>query len=206
MKKLTLLIAALTFSFHVSAQDPINLFENRNELNIGFFNVFDLNAAHDFGVGYKISGERGALRLATGFNLKSYDRDGEDYQSKEKSFGISPRIGYEFHQNFNRLRLYYGADVVTSFYKVVNEVTYPVIDPYETNIQTIKSNEYGLRPILGLTVFLSKSVSLSTETCLNLLFSKSIHEDDDSNPHTTTTKGLNIGLSPLGIVSINFHF
>ncbi len=206
MRKITLLIAAFALCVNVSAQDPNNFTEKRNELNIGFFNVFDLYAAHDFGVGYKISGERGAFRLGTSFDLSRSERDGADYQLLDKSFSISPRIGYEFHQDFNRLRLYYGADVVTSFYKAVYEQSFPVIDPYETDTQTIKSNEYGLRPVLGLSVFLSKSVSLSTETHLNVLFSKSILEDDDSNPSTTTTRGMNVGLSPLGIVSINFHF
>jgi hypothetical protein len=206
MRKTTLLIALLALCIIGSAQDPVNFSENRNEINIGFFNVFSMNVIHELGIGYKISGEHGALRLATSFNLNTQDRDSEDYRLKDKDFGISPRIGYEFHQNFNRLRLYYGADFVTSFYKTVYEETFPSIDPYETRTQTMKTNQYGLRPILGLTVFLSKSVSLSTETYLNVMYSKSIVEQDNSNPYTSTTKAMNVGLGPLGIVSVNFHF
>lgn len=209
MRKIIVLAAAIAWSagcFGQNSAESADYSARKNEVNLGFFNVFDLYATPDFGVGYKISGERGAFRLGSSFRLNRYERDGEDYQLMDKSFRISPRIGYEFHQDFKRLRLYYGADVVTSFYKAVNEQTFPVIDPYETEIYTIRSNEYGLSPVLGLNVFLSKSVSLSTETHLNVLFSKSVIEDDDSSPNTTTSRGMNVGLSPLGIVSINFHF
>ena len=205
MRKITLLIAVFAFCISASGQDPVNFSENRHEVNIGFFNVFNMNAVHDFGVGYKLSGERGALRVATGFNLNTADRDGEDYQFNEKEFAFSPRIGYEFHQQFKRLRLYYGADMVASFYKAVYEETFPVFDPNETETNTRKTNQVGIRPTLGLTVFLSKSVSLSTETYLNVMYYKSIFEQENPDA-TTTTKGINVGLGPLGIVSLNFHF
>jgi hypothetical protein len=95
--------------------------------------------------------------------------------------------------------------VVTSFFKAVYEESYPVIDPYESDTHTSKINEFGLRPILGLSVFPGKSVSLSTETYLDVLYSKSVFTQENPDA-TATTKGIHAGLGPLGIVSVNIHF
>lgn len=207
MRKIIIAIAAIAFSIPCFGQEPVDYSEKRNEINIGFFNAFELNAINELGIGYKLSTEHGAFRLATGFSLSTQERETEEYQNDDSNFWISPRIGYEFHQNFNRLRLYYGVDFVTSFSKSVYEQTYVASDPPSTDIRTYKENKIGLRPILGLTVFLTNSISLSTETYLNLLFYKTTYERDYSGDLTTETgKGLDMGLGPLGIVSVNFHF
>ena len=94
-----------------------------------------------------------------------------------------------------------------SFYKSLREYNYDSSSPPADDIITYKENKFELRPILGLTVFLSKSISLSTETYLNLLFYKTTYERDNSDGLTTeTSKGIDTGLGPLGIVSVNFHF
>ena len=210
MRNIIVAIAAIAFSIPCYSQDPkdpVDYSEKRNEINIGFFNAFELNTINELGIGYKYSTEKGALRLATGFSLGTQESEGEQYQHNYSDFGISPRVGYEFHQNFNRLRLYYGVDFVTSFYKSVSEHTY--VDPAtpSTEIRTYKNSKVGLRPILGLTVFLTNSISLSTETYLNLLVYKTTHEWDNSDDLSTdTSKGIDTGLGPLGIVSVNFHF
>ena len=94
-----------------------------------------------------------------------------------------------------------------SFYKSLREYNYDSSSPPADDIITYKENKFGLRPILGLTVFLTNSISLSTETYLNLLFYKTTYERDNSDGLTTeTSKGIDTGLGPLGIVSVNFHF
>jgi hypothetical protein len=174
---------------------------------MGFFNVLDMNAIQEMGVGYKHVMKHGALRLASGFGLNTQVRESDDIHYDYSTHSISPRIGYEFHQSFNRLRLYYGVDVVTSFYKSKNKQIYLFVDPNEVYINTRKINQAGLRPILGLTVFLSKSISLSTETYLNVMYYKTITEQDtQGDVLTETSKGMDVGLGPLGIVSVNFHF
>jgi len=210
MRTLSLMIAVLAFSISTYSQDqkdPVNFSEKKNEINIGFFNVLDMNALQELGIGYKHSTDRGALRVATGFTLNTENREADDYEYDNSGFELSPRIGYEFHQNFNRLRLYYGVDFVTSFYKSVHEETFPVIDPYETTTYTRKINQVGLRPVLGLTVFLSKSVSLSTETYLKIMYYKtSDNQESPDGSSTSTSKGMDVGLGPLGIISLNLHF
>ena len=178
MRKIIVLVTAIAFSmgcFGQNSKESVDYSLKNNELNIGYFSAFELSAINELGIGYKVSWMSGALRLGTGFNLNTAFRDGEDYQFDEKAFGFSPRIGYEFHQQFKRLRLYYGADVLTSFYKAVYEESFPVIDPYET------------------------------ETYLNVMYYKSVYEQENPDA-TTTTKGMDVGSGPLGIVSLNFHF
>ena len=205
MKNILAIIALLGIAIPCLSQNPIDYSERKNEINIGYFNAFELNGINELGVGYKRIISNGAFRTGIGFNFSQYDHENETEQWKNSGFEFSPRIGYEFHQYFNRLRLHYGTDVVSSFINSTSE--YIAENPISNRTDKSNGFQIGLRPILGLTVFINKSISLATETYLDLSFYKSTEERIRSNGTTTSTeKGMNMGLGPLGIVSVNFHF
>ena len=205
IRKTILLIAVIAITVASNCQDLPAYSENRNEINLGYFNAFELNGIGDLGIGYKHANDKGAFRTGIGMDLGMYESDYETYQSNNSGYKGSARIGYEFHQWYNRIRLHYGADVVSSFSKYSGESTYD--DPANDSFTKTKGYSAGFRPVLGITVYLNHSISIATETYMDISFSKSTTERL-YNGHTTTidNRGMNAGLGPLGIVSVNFHF
>ena len=200
-----MVLVSLAISIPSIGQEATDYSANRNELNLGYFNAFALSSIGELGVGYKRLSEKGAFRIGMGMDISSAKSDYEYHQTKNSGYQITPRIGYEFHQWYNRIRLNYGVDVVSSFGSSTYENIYE--DPTISYTNHRKSISAGLRPILGLTVYLNKSISISTETYMDISFSKSTTERN-SNDNTTIeeSSGMNVGLGPLGIVSVNFHF
>jgi hypothetical protein len=140
-----------------------------------------------------------------GTNIYSSEAEHETYQSNVSGYNLSPRLGYEFHQWYGRLRLNYGADVSSSFMKGTSETLFE--DPIDNGKTEISSTSMGLRPVLGLTVYLNPSISISTETYMDISYSKSTTErlyNGSTSLEESTSMG--VGLGPLGIVSVNFHF
>ena len=205
MKQLITTISIVLFFLPVYSQDTEPFSARKNEINLGYFNMFELNGLGDLGIGYKRIGEKGAFRTALGMNFGNSESDYETFQSKSKVYEFSPRIGYEFHQWYNRIRLNYGGDIFTSISKSSSEDLYD--DPLNNRTSYYNTYQYGIRPILGITVYLSKSVSVSTETYMNISFINRTEERTSyGDTNTYEIKGMNVGLGPLGIVSVNLHF
>ncbi len=197
-----LLCGVFMFS-HGQQSEPFS--DKRNEINLGSFNAFELSESPNLGIGYKRTVKKGAWRFGTGFRYSNNSRDLETSPDIFTSWAISPRAGYEFHQNYNRLQLHYGVELASSFSSAQSERN----DVGDPNYDFYQSKGVGiiLRPVLGLKVFLAKSVSITTETYLYVSYSKST----TTNTYGTTTNtysnnGTSVGLGPLGIFSVNIHF
>lgn len=207
MKQLQIIIAAFAFILPVHSQGSESFTDKKNELNIGFFNAFELNNFSDLGIGYKRMAKNGAWRFGTGLSFSTSNSDNDNGAVQTHSYySISPRIGYEWHQNFNRLQLQYGTDLVTDFFKSTLEDTNESIDYYR--FQERIATKYSIRPFLGLKVFVTKSISLSTETYLDIGYTTETFESNNNDPTNTirNEKGASVVLGPLGVFSINFHF
>jgi hypothetical protein len=205
MKQLLITILIVLFFLPVYSQDMEPFSARKNELNLGYFNMFELNGLGDLGIGYKRIGEKGAFRTALGMNFGKSESETETYQDNSKYYEFSPRIGYEFHHWYNRIRLNYGGDIFTSISKSSFEDVYD--DPSDNRTSIYNTYQYGIRPTLGITVYLSKSISVSTETYMDISFTQRTEERTyNGSTNTYESKGMNVGLGPLGIVSINLHF
>ena len=191
------------------AQDTTNYLSKKNEINIGYFNLFQLNSINNLGIGYKHAFGNSALRLGTSLSYNYSDNssgnDSIKQTSKKISTTIIPRIGYEFRQNYGRIFVYYGIDVSYSIQKEINN------NYYGTN----SKNEYithglGLNPLIGIKYFFNKNFSISTETSLNFMYSsqklKSSNYYDNNEETLNKNKNIYVNLSPLGIFSLNYHF
>lgn len=207
MKQLLILFTSLAFVLPAHSQGPESFTDKKNEINIGFFNAFELNNFSDLGIGYKRMSKTGAWRFGTGLSFSASDSDNDNGGIQTSDyFLVAPRIGYEWHQNFNRLQLQYGTDLATHFYRSSLEDTNEAIDYYRFEQKTV--NKYSIRPFLGLKVFITKSISLSTETYLDIGFSTLTFESNNNTPTNTIRKEktTSVMLGPLGVFSINFHF
>ena len=202
-----IIIAGLAFMLPAHSQGSESYTDKKNEVNIGFFNAFELNNLSDLGIGYKRMTKNGAWRFGTGIGFSTSNSDNDNGTTQTSHYyNITPRIGYEWHQNFNRLQLQYGTDLVTDFYKSTSEDTNESIDYYR--FQQSILNKYGIRPFLGLKVFITRSISISTETYLDLGYTTETFEENNNSPTSTirNEKGASVVLGPLGVFSINFHF
>lgn len=77
MKQFLIIIAAFAFILPVHSQDSESYTDKKNEINIGFFNAFELNNFSDLGIGYKRMARNGAWRIGTGLYFSDYEYDGE---------------------------------------------------------------------------------------------------------------------------------
>jgi hypothetical protein len=186
-------------------QDSEKFTEKRNELNIGFFNAFQLTNIGDFGFGYKRHFEKGAFRSVIAFSFTDRKTSYDTQTSKTESSYIQPRIGYEWVQRFRRLELFYGSDVYYEYARSRDLSSYWDGVNFQENEYINKTNSYGIRPMLGLRVFINKSISLSTESFVQLRYSKKSRESDGNSTNNYEEKTTSFQMGPLGVVSINFH-
>ena len=210
MKTYKILLGFILLSvtaFTVNAQDSVRFNIHKNELNIGYFNVFQLDAVPSFGIGYKLRTENGAFRLRANFSTRNSKAEIDSGSERTRtSYSIQPQIGYEWQEDFGRLLLYYGADLSAGYYKSTYRVE-NLIDPVDLYTNNSESIRLSINPIIGLKVFINSSISVSTETFFYVSYtmnkSKTINGTEVTNSKDTA---LNTGLSPLGVFSINFHF
>lgn len=205
MKYTLLCCAVIAMGISGYSQDQLDYSEKANEINIGYFNALDLTGMDEMGIGYKRLTNKGAIRISSGFNFwkDKSENDGSHWNSGGYEF--SPKLGYEFHQWFNRFRVHYGADLKTQFIRFSSEDI--TEDPVDSRSNTSRTFFYGVRPFLGLTLFINSSISFATETYLDLSLYNS-HDERTYGNETTIEKqsGMNMGLGPIGILSVNFHF
>lgn len=196
------------FSTHVFAQDEVPLQVPKNEINLGYFNMFNLANSSSFGVGYKHTYNKGALRIGTGFELSSQNQDNDrhSYTIKSNRFSVTPSIGYEYHKNIKQFQIFYGVDLIGQISSERFERKYENdIDPDNEN--STKGYSVGFRPVLGLKYQINNWLSVTTETGVvaNYSHSESISKTYNEEAKTTSN-GIYVALRSLGIVSINIHF
>lgn len=199
------IVPVLTITLACLGQDISAYTLKPNEISIIYGRYFEFGGNPTLSIGYKRSFEKGALRLASGLFFSSDSYDADLNESRSAGYTFAPRIGYEFHQWFGRLKLQYGSDLMYSFRR--NDSDYNNGDPGNPQTHKINYNKYSVRPCLGLTFFIHESVSISTETYLDIGYFTRIDEHNDAGEISTkNTQGATIHFGPLGVLSFTYHF
>jgi hypothetical protein len=205
MKFILVLLAAFAMVLPNYAQEVPDYTSKKNELNIGYFNLFNLMGTNTLGLGYKRAGSVGAFRIGAGFELTTATNSSGDSDELTNVVTVQPRVGYEFHHWFNRFRVHYGAEIAAGYSKYRTEYDQAEIENYYTNTNTSKS--IAIRPLLGVSFFIHPSISIATEANMNIIWSKSESErDSNGSLRSSTSSNMSTSLGPLGTVSVNFHF
>ena len=208
MYKTLLVISILFLSINLNAQTNQEEKTKKNQINIGYFNAFSLTSINDFGIGYKRTIKNGELRFAySGYynNQETIDAD-NTYVSTTNTFRLKSRLGYQFHQDYNKLQLFYGIDFTGQLEnaKTVRFNTSSSQNDYSSDQITFGN---GISPFIGIKYQINKTISISTETSFDVSFSKSERKYSSGTfSDLTKTKQIGAKLSPLGIFSINVHF
>jgi hypothetical protein len=203
-------------SISAFAQKEFPVEETKNEINIGTFNAFYLSSYNDLGIGFKRHNKSGAFRIGLNFSINnSNSLDSKSnlnsgilfYNNTDLLF--SPRIGYEFHEDYNKMQLFYGLDLKTVYRKYFREMIYQASGNDE--LSGYKEKSFGLNPFIGVKYRFNKRFSLSTETNIYILYSKTLNYSK-SAVNNSEENFRQIGsrfqtrLNPLGVFTFNFHF
>lgn len=224
---------SLSITSVVKAQDVEKKEFNtkKTEVNIAIANVFAKNntfpyyvydgntvlpyyAYYDFSnpqtkliAGLKFHNPQGAVRLALDFNYNSRKYDNEDNSSNTSSYktlGTGLYLGYQWHSTFNRVNIFYGFDVTTSY----------TVFSYENMVNNedyfSKSNEitYGIQPLVGVNFFITPNLSIGTEMKFMVegYSGKSTNTYNGQEQGKDKTNGFRSQFGPLGFLSLNIHF
>lgn len=160
MKRIILSIVAILFFTTLFAQEEVNYFQKKNEINIQVDNIFakqnfldyyyDINYNYDYdilpyyyptlsdnpaiGLGYKHTFGKGALRLKGSFSMISrnykYDEDNDNDDIFFALYSERFSAGYEMQKNWGRTQVFFGADAVLGFQSYLNKQKTRLTDEY----------------------------------------------------------------------------
>ncbi len=214
-------------------KDPNEFRTRKNELGIGMFNAFALSSNPTPNISYKRYTENGALRVSVGGYANSNNQS-RSFQTSDQEVlkdlitnnAMNVGFGYEHHIPMHRWMLFVGVDAIGSYYVRKDEYVYD--DPgflngleytrtYELK-HNIETFGFGLNTFLGMKFWINDRLSINTQfearfkqnftnTELTNNTTNSIPEFENSlNSTKSTSTSLDARLSPLGLLSFNFHF
>ena len=154
MKKIPLILAALTLSLCVMAQDKTK----QNEVGLVFNNL------NNFGLTFKTGTSESLWRLRTLFIKGSNDdRNYPAIEDKENTFGFGLSLGKEFRKKIdNNFEIRYGADLSFSYYFD------KMIDDGKVNDDLDLSNKMysyspGVNLVLGVNYVINNKLIIGAE-------------------------------------------
>ncbi len=172
-------------------------------LGLGFFN----------GLNYKRYGTYGAFR--TSIALTKYDYEArrncpDCLRTDGKVSGFTLRVGYEWYAVMGPFEPYAGIDAVGVFGKYSGETWSSSVTNYEEYTDNRSRRGMGLSPVVGLRCYLGFAVSVSAETCLDMMFLGRSTTIARVSPETTTIARSNNYFEtiyqPLNNLSLNVMF
>ena len=116
-------------------------------------------------------------------------------------------LGYEWQKTISRVVIYYGFDITSDM--VNRKFTYENNNYNGYHKSETKVNEYtiGIRPLMGLNVFLFENVSVGTEIQYSLKYYTGSEKSTYTGSEDSKSKfdGIRTYFGPLGFLSINIH-
>lgn len=217
----------------IKEKDPNEFRTRKNELGIGMFNAFALSSNPTPNISYKRYTENGALRVSVGGYANSNNQS-RSFQNNDLDIlkdlisnnSANLGFGYEHQIPMNRWMLFVGVDAIGSFYVrkdeykyeepgFYNGLEYTQTSEFKQNTETIG---FGLNTFLGMKFWINDRLSINTqfearfrqnfttnEAVNNTVYSISEFENS-LNTTKSTSSSLEARLSPLGLLSFNFHF
>jgi hypothetical protein len=195
---------------------PIFYTTSQGSINIIPFDDFSGYRQTTIGLSYKRHFKKSALRSKISFASHSYkenDTETVGFRQDSKSLFTSFDLGYEWNVNLTRVRFFYGFDLFINYRK--NEIVFDnnnigIVNDFH-RVTTLKSTGYGISPLMGVRIYVTKSISFSTE----LKFVIGAYNGSDVSETTEgefnyssddSYNGTNFGFGPLGQISVNIHF
>lgn len=125
------------------------------------------------GLHYKRYGTFGAFRTSlavTRYDYESRRNCPDCLRTNGKVSGVTVRMGYEWYAVMGPFEPYAGIDVVGMFGKYSGETYSSSLTNYQEYTDNRDRRGMGLSPVLGLRCFLAYNISVSAETCFDMMF------------------------------------
>jgi len=185
---------------------------NYNSSSNPFFPVNNLSLP-TYGLAYKYHfTERMALRLGLDLNTSNTSFKSSNNSSAKEVYGLTQfgaSIGLEMNKGDGKTQWFAGGDL---FYQHFGS-NYKYSETGTVENYSLSSNSVGLSPLFGVRYYISKIISVSAESKLNIFYShykidetKSYSGSGNDSFYTYTGGGLNIKISPIGQLGVNIHF
>lgn len=172
-------------------------------LGLGFFN----------GLSYKRYGTFGAFRTSIALTKYEYEarRNCPDcLRTDGKVSGLTLRMGYEWYAIMGPFEPYAGIDVVGVFGKYSGETWSTSTTNYQEYTDNRQRRGMGLSPVVGIRCYLGFAISVSAETCLDMMFLGRSTQIAHISPETSTFARSNNYFEtiyqPLNNLSLNVMF
>ncbi len=238
-KKIALsVLLSISIGVSVFAQEPEiasskDLYGTKTEFNIGITNIFadplyDL-VLYDYYdnyypelipqlpgilVGMKFHSPKGAFRVNASLSYgsrKITDPDQSSVETNYNAFSSDLNLGYEWHSNYKRVRVYYGFDALLGYQ---NSKTDLVRENNDTGNGKSNTFKYGISPLLGVNFFITPHLSVGTEVKLTAMGFSGKSESTVSydypnnyyNSYKNEFSGFQTYFGPLGFLSVNVYF
>lgn len=205
-----LIIFIITFSsLNIIAQEKENNQSfKKNQISIGYINISNLSTLNYLGMGYKRAiSPNGAIRVTS---FISYVDDTRLYLNGNIDYvtlSLKGKLGYEFRLNFNKWMLYYGVDIFGYYSTGKTTANYSLEeDNIEPRYFERKSTTLGINPFIGFLYYFNENISISTEVVYEISKTERIFINKQNTEYSNTETIFKNQVSPLGIVSLNFHF
>lgn len=165
-------------------------------------------------VGLKFHGIKGAFRLGTSLKYSKIINEndgGATNKSTYKNFGTTLYLGYEWHSTFNRVNIFYGFDVSSSYTSFYNKYEHLSSSPPGTQTDETRIHEMtlGINPLIGVNVYITPHLSVGTEVKFTAEYVSGKSKSESSNYSSTNknkSSGFRTRFGPLGFISVNIHF
>lgn len=179
-----------------------------------YFFLSSMNMPPTYGISYKYHFTKLALRTGLDFNTdrsniketasSSSTPSSEKTEYRFTRFGA--RLGLEVKKDAGKTQWFAGGDLFYEHFNSRYEYTNTGIeDEYSFN-----RDSYGISPLVGVRYYVSKIISLSVESKLNMFNNiyNIAYDNFDSFPDFYTYKGSGFSMkfSPIGQIGVNVHF
>ena|ERR1035437_2144169 len=187
-----------------------------NSNNYPFFPV-NILTIPSYGISYKYHpSDRMALRIGLDFNtsnsnFKQTSSSSSFPPSTTESYGLTQfgtSIGMEISRGEGKTQWFAGGDLFYEHYNLSSKFTDTgTIDNY-----TLDCNSFGIAPLIGVRYYISKLISVSAESKLNIYYNHytvdEINTSSGGNASfdTYTGGGFNMKISPIAQLGVNIHF
>ena len=164
-----------------------------------------------YGISYKYHFDQCALRAGLDFNsdnntFKPTSPASSSYNSTHLNLTrFGTRIGWEKIKNAGKSQLFAGGDL---FYESFSS-KYTVTDRNGFEDYSFKRSSIGFSPLMGVRYSLSKIISFSAETKLNIAYNSQAIKDVNSGSSAYSSykgSGVSVKISPISQLAINIHF
>lgn len=194
--------------------DYYSIYLNSN--NYPYFPVNNFSAP-SYGLSYKYhSSDRMAFRLGLDFNnsnnhFRQTSSSSNPIPNATESYGLTQlgaSIGMEVSKGDGKTQWFAGGDL---FYEHFN-INYRYTDIGVLNTYTQGSNAFGISPLIGVRYYISKMVSVSVDSKLNIFYNHyTIDEINTSSSNNVSFNnyaggGCNVKISPIAQLGVNIHF